>query len=298
MGNCTTLIENQSHLGSPSNANVINRVKDLLIANPASISFCTGGFLPKPLNGALSLKEALLKPTSQTESIRITSFMQGSHITGARSMSIAINGNNLTEIILLVDHNKDTLYAAKTSGDSATFSLVVDGSYPGRKSIVALGKTESGNWVVDSTYFIVTDIPTTSDLTPTLYARPSVTSNTTPVTVVVDVIELLSLPTSGTITVRVTKDPRISLSCPPSATSINGRSVQNPVWTFDDTSSPDYYILTTTQPIAAGEMLSFGMTGTLSPGATTGVLSLSAVVMGGGEVKVTNNTDADKIDYY
>ncbi|GAB4020004.1 hypothetical protein [Spirosoma koreense] len=46
--------------------------------------------------------------------------------------------------------------------------------------------------------------------------------------------------------------------------------------------------------------LSVGLTGTLNPGATTGRLALSVVVVegSGGEVLVDNNMDADKIDYF
>ncbi|MBD2752971.1 beta strand repeat-containing protein [Spirosoma validum] len=137
------------------------------------------------------------------------------------------------------------------------------------------------------------------DLTPIIYARPTSVYATTPVTVVVDVVELVGVATSGTVTVRVTRDSRVNLTYDPSATRINNRAVQNSVWTINN-SSPGYYTLTTTQPIAAGDKLSFGFTGTLTTGATTGVVTLSAVILGtsGSEVRVNNNVDADKIDYF
>ncbi|MBD2756133.1 beta strand repeat-containing protein [Spirosoma validum] len=137
------------------------------------------------------------------------------------------------------------------------------------------------------------------DLTPIIYARPSSVYNTTDLTVVVDVVELLGVPTSGLITVRVTKDARVNLVFIPSTTLVGGRSVSNSVWNVD-LSNPSYYTLSTSQPIGAGDKLSFGFTGTLTPGATTGVLTLSSVILGGsgGEVRVNNNVDADKIDYF
>ncbi|MBD2751394.1 DUF6923 family protein [Spirosoma validum] len=137
------------------------------------------------------------------------------------------------------------------------------------------------------------------DLTPIIYARPSTVYGTTNLTVVVDVVELLNVPTSGLITVKVTRDAKVSLVFPPSATLINGRSVQNSIWTYDG-SDPNYYVLTTTEVVPAGDRLSFGFTGVLTPGATTGTLTISPVIIGGSgsEIRVNNNVDADKIDYF
>ena len=300
--NCTTTFNNQEHAGSMENDNIIQRVVYLLRQPITSSEFCQNGYSPPNLTytKVFSFPKQSMQArrnASTDASIHINLPVQGNTVRGGSALQVQAVGSGLSSLWLFVNYSSDSLYCGYKVGNSANFVFSID-KLEGKRSVIAIGKTLTGEYVADTAYFYVSSTILTSDLTPTLYARPSVTSNTTPVTVVVDVIELLSLPTSGTITVRVTKDPRISLSCPTSATSINGRSVQNPVWTFDDTSNPDYYILTTTQPIAAGEMLSFGMTGTLSPGATTGVLSLSAVVIGGGEVKVTNNTDADKIDYY
>ncbi len=136
------------------------------------------------------------------------------------------------------------------------------------------------------------------DLTPTLYARPSTVYGNTPLTVVVDVVEINSVATSGIITVKVTKDANASLSFDGSLTTLAGRSIQNGSWNFATESG--FYVLTTTQSVAGGDKLSFGLSGLLSPGATSGVLTVSAVVVGGsgGEGRITNNTDADKIDYF
>ncbi|UFH51948.1 hypothetical protein [Spirosoma sp. KNUC1025] len=138
------------------------------------------------------------------------------------------------------------------------------------------------------------------DLTPIIYARPSTTYNTTNISVVVDVFELSNVATSGLITVKLTKDPKITLSFPGTATSVGGRTVSNGAWSFDGELDDYYYILTTTQVVGAGNVLSFGLTGKLTPGATSGTLTLTTVIDGGsgGEVKITNNTDADKIDFF
>ena len=139
-----------------------------------------------------------------------------------------------------------------------------------------------------------------SDLTPIIYARPSTVRNTSAITVVVDVLELLNVASSGPITVRVSKDDLVNLTFDASASRIDNRDVQNSSWSFDGTSDPDYYIFRTTAVIDASDQLSFGLSGTLTPGATSGTLTVSAVIVGGsgGEVRLINNNDADKIDYF
>ncbi|MBD2753909.1 hypothetical protein [Spirosoma validum] len=141
--------------------------------------------------------------------------------------------------------------------------------------------------------------PPAPDVSPVLYARPSTSYGSTSASVVVTVVELTSVPTQGLITVRLTKDSRLRLSFDASQTMVNGRPVQNSVWRVDE-SQAGYYILTTSQRIEANEVLSIGFTGQLSPGATTGILTVSATLVGnsGGEVNIINNIDAEKIDYF
>ena len=66
-----------------------------------------------------------------------------------------------------------------------------------------------------------------SDLTPIIYARPSTVRNTSAITVVVDVLELLNVASSGPITVRVSKDDLVNLTFDASASRIDNRDVQN-----------------------------------------------------------------------
>lgn len=154
------------------------------------------------------------------------------------------------------------------------------------------------NSLTNQNLFVVT-ASALSDLSPILYARPSIVYGTADITVVVDVFELNSASTNGLITVRIPKDSKFSLSFSPSATSINGKPVQNNVWSFSGLSG-GAYTLTTNQVIAGGGKLSVGLTGTLTPGATSGAVTATSIVVGGsgGEVRVDNNSNADKIDYF
>ena len=155
------------------------------------------------------------------------------------------------------------------------------------------------NALTNQNLFVVT-ASALSDLTPVLYARPSTTYSTKPISVVVEVYELNGAPTHGPIIVKLNKDPKTSLVFPIGASSVGGISVQNSAWSFDSDSDEDYYVLTSNQVIAAGDVLSFGLTGNLSPGATSGSLTFTGVLGpgSGGEVLITNNSDADKIEYF
>ncbi|CAN5303373.1 hypothetical protein BH09BAC4_BH09BAC4_29960 [soil metagenome] len=137
------------------------------------------------------------------------------------------------------------------------------------------------------------------DLVPIMQVLPSTLYGTSSMAVVVDVLELNSVTTSGPITLRLTKDPLVSLSLTTELTTLIGRSVQNSAWTLDD-SNPNVYILTTNSAIAAGSKLSVGLTGQLTPGNTRGVLSISVAVQGDGVGEVTNanNADAEQINYF
>lgn len=142
----------------------------------------------------------------------------------------------------------------------------------------------------------VFDAVKSPDIIPILYARPFPVYGTSTFSVVVDVFELNSVTTNGLITVKVTKDPKTTLTLDGNLTTIGERSVQNSFWTF--TSDTNYYTLTTSQPITGGDKLSFGLTGVLNAANTTGVINCSATVLGGGDSKPNNNVDADKIEYF
>ncbi|CAN5640189.1 hypothetical protein BH09BAC4_BH09BAC4_04380 [soil metagenome] len=138
------------------------------------------------------------------------------------------------------------------------------------------------------------------DLSPLLYVTPSLAYSTTTGSVVVEVFEINAASTSGPITVHIAKSSLLSLSFDAGATSFLGKPVQNSVWTFDGTSNPDAYILTTTQAMGASGKLSVGLSSTLTPGQTRGRVSVTATLVGGsgGEATLTNNTDADQVEYF
>ncbi|CAN5609922.1 hypothetical protein BH09BAC4_BH09BAC4_25390 [soil metagenome] len=138
------------------------------------------------------------------------------------------------------------------------------------------------------------------DLIPLLSTLPSTQYGTTNFTVVVDVFELNATATSELPTVYITKDPLVTLSFNPSLTFVGGKVVQNGGWTFDGTSNDSFYLLRTIQVLGPKAKRSFGLTGVLKPGNTKGALTITTTIAGlsGGEFRLTNNSDSDKIDYF
>lgn len=204
---------------------------------------------------------------------------------------------------LTVTAGQSVSLAASYIGDYQ-WSSPTSASFTASSRSVVVTPTASQTFVVKDSKNCVQDVFSVQvnnnapDLAPLLYARPTTQYGKTNFDVVVDVVELNSKPTNGLITVKLTKDSKANLTFASSLTSAGGRSVQNGAWTFSS-SDPNYYVLTTTRSIAGGNKLSFGLNGALNPGATAGDLSFSTIVISSGsEVKLSNNADADKIDYF
>ncbi|WP_420148265.1 hypothetical protein [Spirosoma sp.] len=171
------------------------------------------------------------------------------------------------------------LYAASGSGTAGTMAI---------------------DWTIGDVTTHVTMPALVPDLTPVIFARPTTVYGTTNISVVVDVYELNAVTAAGLITVKLSKDPKAILTFSTTATSVGGSSVQNGAWNFDSNSDDDYYILTSNQGVAAGDVLSFGLTGSLNPGATSGSVTFTTVLSpdSGGQINLINNTDADKIEFF
>ncbi|MBD2752532.1 lamin tail domain-containing protein [Spirosoma validum] len=191
-------------------------------------------------------------------------------------VDVPLGLTDTTPIQLVTDNGSTVWYTDGT----ASKDLAQDNFQKFRSDVVLLGAA----------------IPTTPDLTPILYARPSLVYGNSLFNVVVDVVETNGISSSGPITVKVTRDARLTLSLDASLTNIDGRAVQNSNWSFS--SDANYYILTTSQTVTGGDKLSFGLTGQLTTGSTTGVINCSATLIGGSEGRVNNNTDADKTEYF
>lgn len=290
--------------GGWSGAGANNLSVDPKFVNQPTVGQATGDLRLTVCSPAINAGD----PTSTSATVGISDlagnprFFSGSRIDiGAYEFQGTSTSVVITATPSLTIAPGKTLTLTASGADSYTWSTGISATRitttPTSTTAYSVTGTSGTCSVVASVTATVINAP---DLTPLIYARPSTAYGTTGVSVVVDVTELFGVGTSGTITIGLTKDPRVALSFSTTARSVAGRSVQNPLWNFDDKSNDSYYLLTTTTPISAEDMLSFGLTGILTPGATTGVLTVSAVILSnsGGDFRVRNNVDADKVEYF
>ncbi|GAB4014484.1 hypothetical protein GCM10028773_01300 [Spirosoma koreense] len=137
------------------------------------------------------------------------------------------------------------------------------------------------------------------DVVPVLTIQPNVVQGAKLMTAVLKVYEINDVPTNGLIKVLVAKNPsKVVFTFNATATSLGGQAVQNASWTFDSSSNPNYYILTTSTVIGAQGLLGFGLTGTSIPIDVASDVSFSAaIVTGGGELNPGNNNTATKVRF-
>ncbi|GAB4021710.1 hypothetical protein [Spirosoma koreense] len=224
-------------------------------------------------------------------------------IDGVNATAITLSWSSSSAIGTLTGGDLSKLTVAGWDGTQwVAIPSVVDGTsvLGGSSSLTAGSITTTDSFAPDTyTAYSFGSLVVAPDLTPVIYARPSTISGTKAISVVVDVFELSGVATSGTITLKLSKDPMFSLSLTPTATTVGGRPVSNAAWSLSGPSG-GFYTLTTSQVIPAGGKLAFGLEGTLTPGATSGTLTVSTgIVAGSGsEIVFENNMDADKIDYF
>lgn len=160
-GPYTSLIQHQMHVGSPANTNLINRVKELLQEKPSSSYFSLYGFHPPRLSSVFTKSFNSVAGGSSTVTageVHITSPRKGQVFAANEPVTIAIAGTNLDTLRTIVSYSADSIYMAKQSGSEATHTLIADGNQPGKKAIVVVGQTSTGEYIADSTYFYVGDI--------------------------------------------------------------------------------------------------------------------------------------------
>jgi len=148
-GNCTTVIENQAHTGSPENDNVISKVKKLLAETPKSNSFC---LYFNPENLAQSIPP-LITPNG---SININLPTTGQNLLPGTSGTLSANGTNLTEITTLVEYNTHEIVVTKSTGNNITCTIPISQEL-GSKRVIVIGKTATGGYVVNTSHFNVSN---------------------------------------------------------------------------------------------------------------------------------------------
>jgi len=158
-GNTTSPFSGISHVGTPNNSTVINRIIQLLKLSPNNSAYTSNGFSPptnlnytRPNTG--TLRDDL--PSSKVlSSINISMPSEGQVFSPGDNINIIANGStDITAISLLINYSIDSLYAAQTPNSTINLPFQVD-NVTGKRRILAIGKNSSGEIVVDSVIFYV-----------------------------------------------------------------------------------------------------------------------------------------------
>jgi hypothetical protein len=138
------------------------------------------------------------------------------------------------------------------------------------------------------------------DVTPVVTALPNVMQGITDFNLTVRVTELNSVTTNGLITVKIPKDIRMTFSSPynPSLTELGPVSLNNNLWSYSQ--DANFHIFTSSSAIEGGGFSTFGFVARFDPSNAKGVYTLTAQIEGGsgGEIRIDNNVDSEKLDYF
>ena len=150
------------------------------------------------------------------------------------------------------------------------------------------------------TQITVTTMSCPPDVTVTIIVSPNIMHGTTIFDVIVQVTELNLINTSGQITVNIPRDSRWILTdgFVQSLTIIGSTPVNNSIWAYS--SDAINHIFTTSGVITAASYSRFGFRVTFSPGSANGSTPVTSQLVSGsgGEIKVNNNADSEKIDFF
>jgi hypothetical protein len=158
VGSATSLVENQAHLGSAQNPEVMDKVGQLLVSSPTSELFSMAGFAPRKLSKPLRERaDHVVGKINADADIKVSYPIRGQIVSPGSELVINITGNNITEIGAVVEYNRDSSFVAKVSGSGASLKITIDKTASGRKSIIVVGKTANGMIVADTTSFVISD---------------------------------------------------------------------------------------------------------------------------------------------
>lgn len=151
-----------------------------------------------------------------------------------------------------------------------------------------------------STEVTVTINTCPADITPTLIVNPNIMHGITTFNLTVRVTELNNVNTEGPIIVHIPKDSRWILTDGylPSLAVLGTTNLDNIDWSY--ASDEINHVFTSSTSIQDGGYSTFGFRVTFDPGNTRGVYTITSQIVsgGGGEVRVNNNADSEKIDYF
>jgi len=138
-----------------------------------------------------------------------------------------------------------------------------------------------------------------TDITPVVTFLPGVANGSTPMAWQIKCQELLGVPTNGTITMVMPKDPRLSFSYEANKTSVGPFVLENAKWAYN-AANASFHIWTTTDVIPASGSSTFGFEALYTPENSTGEVTYTVTIItgSGGENNFLNNIDAETLVYF
>jgi protocatechuate 3,4-dioxygenase beta subunit len=138
------------------------------------------------------------------------------------------------------------------------------------------------------------------DITPVITAVPNVMHAVQNFFITVRATELNLVDTFGLITIRIPKDIRWVFDGPydPSLTVLGSTALNNAVWEHSEDST--HHIFKSTEVIPAGGYSYFGFRAVWDAGQTRGRYTITSQIdsWSGGEDRIDNNVDAERLDYF
>jgi len=161
-----------------------------------------------------------------------------------------------------------------------------------------LAITVDGDNNVTEANFGIVKLP---DLTTSLTATKSVMNGITSFDLIIRITEINNVNSNGLITVRVPKDSRLTFdpSFNPALTVLSGVQLNNADWSYDGT-DPNNHVFTTSKVIGAASFSTIGVRLRFDPQNARGSYTITSQLQSGsgGESRVNNNADAEKLDYF
>jgi hypothetical protein len=151
-----------------------------------------------------------------------------------------------------------------------------------------------------ATLYLTTLSKPVPDITPTITALPNIMTGVTNFKITVQITELNQQDTIGLIEVRIPVDSRWTFDGPynPNLTMVGTVAVNNADWTYSLEGTR--HVFRSSATIVAGGFSTFGFDARWDAGPNQGVATITSQIVAGsgGENRINNNVDAEKIDFF
>ena len=263
--------------------------------------------------GEVTYTYTLSDDNGGTDTATVTIYVNGGNTTFATddvyilAQGVQINGNVLSNDYDAQGDSQTVNTTPVTAPQNGILILNANGSFTYTPNPGFTGTDQfvyevcdNGTPIACKSATVYLNISTLPDVSPTITIEPSIMIGITNFYVTVRITEMNSVNTNGTITVRIPRDTRwvFDGAYNPNLTTLGTTTLNNNVWSY--TSNSTHHIFTTNSVISAGSYSYFGFRAIWNAGQTKGIFTISSQIVegSGGENRIDNNVDAEKIDYF